>query len=186
MRRVVTFVGGLLLGLALGVILLFGIWRDRAPARISSLSLEAESRATPAIGSPAPDFELAALPGGNLSLADLRGSPVILNFWATWCAPCRLEMPLFQQRFENSGGALRVVAVNAGENATTVQAFVDEFDLTFEVLLDPNGEVQRLYQVRGYPTTYLLDAEGLIRIQHLGVLTESQLDAYLEQLNQDE
>jgi peroxiredoxin len=186
MRRIMTFVGGLLLGLGLGAMLLFGVWRDRAPARISSLSLEAEPRAAPEIGERAPAFELAALSGANLSLAGLRGSPVILNFWATWCAPCRLEMPLFQQCIETSGGALRVVAVNAGENPDVVQAFVDELGLTLDVLLDPSAEVQRLYQVRGYPTTYLIDAEGTIRIHHLGVLTEAQLDAYLEQLNQDE
>ena len=89
-------------------------------------------------------------------------------------------MPAIQARFENTD--LAVLAVNFDESPERVQAFVDELGLTFPTLLDPGGDIQLLYQVRGYPTTYLVDEEGTIQIVHIGFMNEDQLDGYLTEL----
>ena len=91
-------------------------------------------------------------------------------------------MPAFQDRYEQYAGDLRILAVNFDEPRADVQAFADDLSLTFDVLLDPGGEVQRLYQVRGYPTTVLVDADGVVRVLHIGLMTENQLDQYLSEL----
>lgn len=179
MRRVMPLVGGLILGLGLGIILFLGFLKPDDPPRLSDLTLGSEALPVPSKDAPAPDFELSSLSGEQIQLKDYRGRIVLLNFWATWCAPCRLEMPAFQSRSERFPAELAVVAVNNAEAPAEVQAFVDELGLTFEILLDPDAKIQRLYLVRGYPTTFLVDREGVIRVQHVGLLSEAQLDAYL-------
>jgi peroxiredoxin len=91
-------------------------------------------------------------------------------------------MPAFQSRYEKFAGELAVVAINNAESSADVQDFVDELGLTFDILLDPNAEVQRLYLVRGYPTSVLINAEGIIRVRHIGIMTEDQLDGYLKEI----
>jgi len=91
-------------------------------------------------------------------------------------------MPTFQSRYDKFAGELAVVAINNGEDREDVRIFTDEFNLTFDVLLDPKADVQRLYQVHGYPTTFLIDQDGVIRVKHIGLITEEQLDIYLQEL----
>ena len=134
----------------------------------------------PTVGANGPLFELESVEGERVSLEAERGKVVLLNFWATWCGPCRLEMPAIQDRFENT--ELDVLAINFDETEGQIQSFVDELGLTFRVLKDPGGDIQQLYQVRGYPTTFILDEEGVVRVQHIGFLDESQLDGYLKDL----
>ena len=111
---------------------------------------------------------------------------MLLNFWATWCAPCRLEMPAFQQRYrELAPEGLQVLAVNFDESEEEVRAFQQELDLSFPLLLDPGGMVQRIYRVLGYPTTYLVDRDGVIQAIHVGIMSEAQLDGYLLQLGME-
>lgn len=137
----------------------------------------------PTPGSLAPDFTLKSLDGEVVSLIQFRGHPVLVNFWATWCGPCQIEMPTIQSRFDRfKEDGLIVLAVDFDESAESVGAFRDEFALTFELLLDPGAEVQRLYQNRSYPASFFIDAQGVIQVQHIGVMTEGQLDSYLEQL----
>ena len=130
-------------------------------------------------GASAPDFELTGLTGEPVSLRDQRGKPVLLNFWATWCAPCVLEMPNIQKFYEDYPGEFQVLAINADEPELKIQRFVEDMGLTFEILLDPGGKIQSLYQIRGYPTSYFIDAQGEIRAQHTGSLSEDQLADYL-------
>jgi peroxiredoxin len=130
-------------------------------------------------GSLAPDFELEDINVGLLRLSDFRGKVVLVNFWATWCAPCRFEMPTFQSRFEQFGGDLVVLAVDFDEPPEQVAAFAEELGLTFNVLLDPGGETQNLYQVRGYPSSVFVDPDGVVQVIHIGIMTEGQLDGYL-------
>lgn len=125
-------------------------------------------------GELAPDFVLKDLQGESVRLSDYRGRVVLLNFWATWCPPCRVEMP-HMQRFFTDYAAKGVVVL--GVNLTTtekhpenVPAFVDDRQLTFPIVLDEKGEVMQTYQVVGYPTTYLIDADGTIREKFIGVL----------------
>jgi peroxiredoxin len=132
------------------------------------------------LGEAAPDFELDTLDGRRVRLSDLEGRTVLVNFWATWCGPCRVEMPTIQARFDRFSPDLVVLAVNFKEPESAVRAYVDELGLTFDVLLDPDGRVnQDLYRVRGYPTTLLIDRDGVVRVQHIGIMTENQLDQYL-------
>jgi cytochrome c biogenesis protein CcmG/thiol:disulfide interchange protein DsbE len=180
MRRWIPLIGGLIIGLGLGFIF-FGLLKsDNSP--VDGTPEKSIPLPIPSLDAPAPDFELSALTGERIQLDDYRGKVVLLNFWATWCGPCRLEMPAFQSRADQFSSQLAVVAVNNAEAPTDVQAFVDELGLSFNVLLDPNSEIQRLYSVRGYPTSFLIDPEGVIRAQHIGIMTEEQLDGYLREL----
>jgi len=119
-----------------------------------------------AVGQRAPDFTAQTLDGRTVSLSDFRGAPVLVNFWATWCVPCRKEMPDFQiiyETYRDSG--FQVVAVNNMEQAGTVAGFVEEYGLTFPVVLDPSGEINLgLYRtaIPGWPTSFLLDKDGVI------------------------
>lgn len=131
-------------------------------------------------GALAPDFSLFNLEGEEITLSELRGHPVMINLWATWCAPCRIEMPHIQDRFERyAGEGFLVLAVDFDEPADIVADFRDELGLTFDILLDPGAEVQKLYRNRNYPSTFFVDADGVIQVQHIGLMTEGQLDENL-------
>jgi peroxiredoxin len=137
----------------------------------------------PVKGALAPDFTLVNLEGENVSLSDFHGQPVLINLWATWCGPCRIEMPTIQSRFEEyRDEGFIVLAVNFDEPRGDVQSFRDEFGLTFQILLDPGAEVQKLYRTRSYPSTFFVDRNGVIQVQHIGVMTEGNLDGNLAQI----
>jgi cytochrome c biogenesis protein CcmG, thiol:disulfide interchange protein DsbE len=180
MRRWLPLMGGIILGLGLGLVL-FGLLKSDAVPHDEAAEI-AEPLPVPSLDAPAPDFELSALSGERIQLEDYRGQVVLLNFWATWCGPCRLEMPTFQSRAEQFADQLAVVAINNAEAPADVQAFVDELGLSFDILLDPTADIQRMFLVRGYPTTFFVDAEGVVRVQHVGIMTEDQLDGYLREL----
>ena len=145
-----------------------------SPADLAALEI------APSQGALAPDFSLFNLEGEQIALSELRGHPVMINLWATWCAPCRIEMPHIQDRFERyADEGFLVLAVDFDEPADIVADFRDELGLTFDILLDPGAEVQELYRNRNYPSTFFVDADGVIQVQHIGVMTEGQLDANL-------
>lgn len=134
----------------------------------------------PEVGKTAPDFTLPDLDGKDVTLSSFRGKPVLINFWATWCGPCRLEMPAIQARYEQyMQDGLVVLAVDFDEPASDVQRFRDELGLSFPLLLDPGAKVQKLYRNRSYPSSFFVDAQGVIQVQHIGVMTEGQLDENL-------
>jgi cytochrome c biogenesis protein CcmG/thiol:disulfide interchange protein DsbE len=166
----------LLLGLAGVVIALWGF--PGADTRVPPI-VEGGS-AAPLQGAAAPNFTLADVSGADHRLSALRGHPVLINFWATWCEPCRLEMPSIQARYQRYREAgLEVLAVDFDEPKDGVTAFGRELGLEFPLLLDPGGAIQRLYQVRGYPTSYFVDRQGVIQVVQIGVMTEGQLDRNL-------
>lgn len=133
-------------------------------------------------GNPAPDFTLTSLSGEQISLAGLAGKPVLLNFWATWCPPCKDEMPLLQEYSIRYAGKFTILAVDYGEKESEVRPFIEELNLDFPIFLDPGDEVNTLYQVQGYPTTYFIGADGSIVDVHIGLLSETKLKAYLKDL----
>ncbi|HET7275398.1 MAG TPA: TlpA disulfide reductase family protein [Longimicrobiaceae bacterium] len=125
------------------------------------------------VGTRAPNFIAQTLDGDTVSLDDLRGEVVLLNIWATWCAPCRDEMPSMQRLHERLGPeGLRIVAVSidaprgtqdiGGRPGGDVQAFVDELGLDFAIWLDPDGGVQQLYRTTGVPESFIIDRNGMI------------------------
>lgn len=134
----------------------------------------------PVVGAQAPDFTLPGLDGEPVRLSELRGQRVLLNFWATWCGPCRQEMPAIQARYNH--GDFAVLAVDFGETRAQVQGFINEIGVDLPIVLDADGSVQELYRVRGYPTTFFIDAQGVIRFFHIGEMSTEDIDSYLKQM----
>jgi peroxiredoxin len=131
--------------------------------------LVAAGLAVPKEPMPADDFSLASLAGAKAALSDYRGKVVFLNFWATWCPPCRSEMPSMERlhaKLQRSG--LEILAVDLQETNETVKKFVKDNALTFTVLLDPNGAVGGAWGAQSIPTTYLIDREGDILARAIG------------------
>jgi peroxiredoxin len=119
---------------------------------------------SPKAGSLAPDFLLETLDGGEIRLSDLRGKGVILNLWATWCGPCRKEMPQFVAAYDRyQAEGLEIIAVNVQEPASIIRPFVEDFGMDFPVALDRRGKVSDEYRIIGLPTTYFIDREGVVR-----------------------
>lgn len=124
------------------------------------------------VGEIAPDFTTTTPDGEEISLVDYRGDVVLLNFWATWCGPCRVEMPEFQDAFvAHQDDGFTILAVNFQENADQITPFVEELGLTFPVALDLRGDINTQYNVLSYPSTYLIGRDGEILDRHFGPLT---------------
>jgi len=137
------------------------------------------------VGRAAPDFVLERLGGGSLRLSELQGGPVLVNFWASWCPPCREELPVLVDAYETHRGAgLTVVAVNLQEADDQVRAFAEEYGLTFPVVIDRDGEVADAWRlggpIRGLPSSYFLDERGVVRDVFYGPLTQRELETRLE------
>lgn len=135
-------------------------------------------------GKAAPDFELTTLSGEKVELSDYRGKKVILNFWATWCPPCRAEMPDMQKYYEEQAERenVEILAVNLtteDRGIDQISAFVDEFSLTFPIPMDTEGEVGKLYQAAAIPTSYMIDTEGRVQNKIVGPMTEKMMEDFI-------
>ena len=141
----------------------------------------------PAEGSEAPDFSVIRLSSGKtVHLSDLKGKPVILNFWATYCPPCREEFPAYQKMFETYGDEVEFVMINthSGESETDdkVVAFIDENGYTFPVYLDQDMNACMAYGVMAIPTTVAIDADGVIRTLTVGGLSEEEIEERIKEI----
>lgn len=133
-------------------------------------------------GQPAPDFALKSSTGENLRLSEYRGDVVMINFWATWCGPCRQEMPLLDElysRYQRVGFSL--LGVNIDDDSGKAMKMVSDLGVTFPVLFDSGKEVSRLYEVEAMPVTVIVDREGTVRHVHHGYKPGYE-QAYLEQI----
>ncbi len=129
------------------------------------------------------DFNLDSLDGDSISLSDFVGTPVMVNFWATWCPPCREEMPLIQEYAAAHQGDFVVLAVNAGEEQALVESFVTSNSFTDLIfLIDSENSVATMYQIPGFPTSLFIDTEGMLQAAHIGVLDRDVFIQYLAQL----
>jgi peroxiredoxin len=136
------------------------------------------------IGDKAPDFELQSMTGDFIRLSDYRGKKVMLNYWATWCPPCRAEMPDMERFYQNS--EIEILAINLVETEARfkdIQSFQEENQLTFPILLDNGNQASDLYQIRPIPMSYLIDSNGVIQYRTYGPMTYEMMMAEYEKLN---
>ncbi len=157
------------------------VWTNRIPeAQLSDWRTPA-----PAIGRLAPPFVGMALDGSAMSLADYAGQPVMLNFWATWCGPCRNEMPALERAAQRYKGKLTILGINQGESRPTIAPFVEEFGLTFPIVLDEEQAIGAdLYEVSGLPTTYFVDKSGVIRRLWIGEMNSIAIEEGIAEILQ--
>lgn len=121
------------------------------------------------IPQPAPTFQLVDLNNKTHTLEDFKGKPLIVNFWATWCPPCRAELPAFNRAWAKvKDHDIQMIAINIGEDQKTVFDFIQDFPIDFTVLLDPESDQLANWQAHGLPTTYIIDAEGKVFYQAVG------------------
>lgn len=146
----------------------FTVFAILAPKELAPSSPPTPPQGTQ-VGDLAPDFQLLTLDQEPVSLGDLRGNPVVLNFWASWCPPCVSEMPFLQEIHEEySEEGLMLLAINVRESQSKVEEFVQSKNLSFPVLLDTEGEVSQQYSIRYLPTTFFIDGDGIIQEKKIG------------------
>lgn len=136
-------------------------------------------------GKAAPNFVLENMEGEKVSLSDYRGQRVIVNFWATWCPPCRKEIPAFIQVYEEEDVEILAVNMTHSETASMekIEEFVyEEFKMPFPVLLDKENKITTQYRVAAYPTTYMIDSEGIVRHMAMGEMTYDQMKKELNRM----
>jgi cytochrome c biogenesis protein CcmG, thiol:disulfide interchange protein DsbE len=140
----------------------------------------------PLVQHPAPDFTLTNLKGLPVQLSSLKGQVVLINVWATWCAPCRVEMPAIQTMYSQYGDqGFTVLAVNLQEAPEVVAQFMDSERLTFPALLDKDGQVSATYQARLLPSSFFVDRTGIVRAVYRGPMPRGIIAATVEQLLQE-
>jgi cytochrome c biogenesis protein CcmG/thiol:disulfide interchange protein DsbE len=146
-----------------------------AGAALLAACRPAEEEAAPVVGRRAPEFRLATVSGEPLALADLRGKPVVLNFMATWCGPCKHELPAFQE-MAGRRPELTVLLVDLGEDSELVAEFLESLKVSLPTVLDESGQVSKSYRIRGLPSTFFIDRTGVIRAVQLGALDQRALE----------
>jgi peroxiredoxin len=174
-------IGGAVAALALVVAIWFLTGRDAAP---SGTAMAEVNRAAPA-------FTLPALDGGNVNLADYSGKVVLLNFWGTWCEPCKRELPALEQAHKAYGDkGLVIIGVNLtddeqaqGGSQDKIRAFLDQYGVTYPIALDVQGDVTNAYRVFPLPTSFFIDPQGQIRYVHISELTYEDIAAKFSELS---
>jgi thiol-disulfide isomerase/thioredoxin len=180
----------LILGAALGAGTGAVFWFSPGSAAVASpfpsaagTSVPITPAPAPVVGAPAPGFLLSDLRGQPFELSGQRGTAVLLNFWATWCEPCREELPLLDRIAQKYSASLIVVGVETGEPQSEVQAYVESLSLaSMTILPDPLFSARDLYLVRGLPTSFFIDSNGIIQRIKIGTLDAADLDSILVQM----
>lgn len=156
---------------------------------------EAVSQAQPMgeVNRPAPPFTVPTIDGGTVSLDSYKGQVVLLNFWATWCEPCKREMPALESAHQELGDqGLAIIGVNLtddelvqGHNQEAIAAFIAQYGVTYPTALDLDGELTNAYRVFPLPTSFFIDGEGRIRYVHIGELTREDVQARFLELKEE-
>jgi peroxiredoxin len=133
------------------------------------------------IGAKAPDFELKTLTGEPTKLSDYKGKKVMLNFWATWCPPCKAEMPEMEKFYKQGNKDVVILAVNI-DPQNDVQGFANKNGITFPILLDTDGKVNSTYQILSIPTTYFIDRNGIIQNKYTGAMNLDMMKQFTDSI----
>lgn len=167
-------------GLAIGVIVALKVFPLEENPQQTVLP------SSPLVGRQATDFTLPTLDGLDVSLSQFRGQPVLINFWASWCLPCRDEMPELVRSYKaHRAEGLMILGVNLtySDSLPDIQAFASEFNITFPILLDEDGMVtQKLYPILGLPTSIFINRDGSIARVQIGKMTGRQIDNYVAEI----
>jgi len=159
--------------IAIGIMLFLILEKNAASAQdFSAVSIKVDFAA--------PELILEDLAGNRVSLDDYQGSVVLVNLWATWCPPCRAEMPTlleFYEKYKSDGFVL--LAINQEETRETVEPFVEEFGLTFPIWLDPDYLAQREFNTMNLPSSYIIDRAGQVRLMWIGGISKKNLEKYV-------
>lgn len=165
------------------VLVVAGVWwfqSGGSDGEFSQVEVEAVAGAPPRVGDVAPQFGGLLTTGETVDLESLRGKPVWLVFNATWCANCRSEAPEVQALHD--AGDVEVISVWLREASSQVIPYMERTGMSFTSVSDPTGQISNRYQVRGVPSHYLIDAEGVLRSVHVGALTHTQFEQYSQDL----
>ena len=170
-------IGTVLVGVGIAV----AVWMFGPTGAITSQSISVTVAATtdpPKVGKPAPDLELALIDGTKVRLSDLKGKPVWINFWATWCPPCRAENPDIEEVYNEHKDAdgLMILAPAIGEGRDTVAGYMERTDLHYPVGTDPTTQIAANYRVLGIPTHVFVDREGIIRDMRVGAMSKKTME----------
>lgn len=160
----------------IATLLLGSAWILYSREPVDQQDQTADVPSAPAVGYQAPDFSLPTLTGETFTLSEQRGQPVVINFWATWCPPCRAEIPFFQAAASTYNGQVKIVGIDDGEPAPMVASFANELGMTYPVPLDEDSSVSKTYRVNSLPTTYFIDKEGVITNIHIGIISQAVLE----------
>ena len=174
-----------LLAVAIVVINLWNPLKDNTErTRVKTIKTEDSTSALAKEGKPAPDFRLSTLDGKKMNLSDYKGKKVILNFWATWCPPCKAEMPHMQKFYaENKEEGVEIIAVNLtnmDHGIDGIHKFIKDYELTFTVPLDEDGQIGKQYQAITIPTSYVIDTEGVIAKKIVGPMDEGMMEGLIK------
>lgn len=133
------------------------------------------------VGDTAPDFRLESTDGTQVRLSDYKGKAVFVNFWATWCEPCKVEMPYMEAAYQaREGEEFEILAINIAQSQLEASSFAKRHELSFPIILDRDRSVVNLYGVSGLPASFFIDADGTVVAHHVGPLTETLLAGYIE------
>lgn len=167
------------------VIILFVILTKLATSQVLTNTSKKTSadliveRGPVSIGSPAPIFRLMGLDDNSVKLDEYKGKVVILNFWATWCSPCKEEMPILNEYGAQHSDSVVIIGVAVMDSVESIRSFIQQSGVSYSILIDETGVVGSAYHVVGYPTTYFIDTEGMIRGKYVGTLSPRVLQQNL-------
>lgn len=168
------------LPILIGIFGLIWTWYSRPDTATTTTPIKVATR----IGAQAPDVIFTSLDNATYSLSSLKGNVVVLNFWASWCPPCRAEMAALNNVYADLGGqGVIVLGVNQMESASVAQSFISEQNLSFQFSLDTDGSISQQYRISALPTTYFIDRQGIIRdIVYGGPMTRPLIESKVQPL----